>query len=131
MNTKCFYTWQEFDRDIEKIAAWAMPKKLKSIYGIPRGGLVIATALSHRLGLPLKLRPEEIDQETLVVDDISDSGETLLEFERSRNMRPVVATLFYHKDTKRMPDFFLREKTDWVVFPWETEASSKYDNNNF
>ncbi|MBI2640395.1 MAG: phosphoribosyltransferase [Candidatus Sungbacteria bacterium] len=128
---KYFYTWQELDKDIEKISKWAKDKNFKSIYGIPRGGLVVAVALSHRLNLPLKLHTEEIDSLTLVVDDISDSGKTLLDFEKNMNMKPAVATLFYHKDTKRMPDFFLREKKDWVVFPWEIEESSKYDHHNF
>lgn len=128
---KYFYTWQEFDEDIEKIAIWAREKNFDSVYGIPRGGLIVAVALSHRLDLPLKLRREEINPETLIVDDISDSGGTLLEFEKNLEARLVAATLFYHKDTKRMPDFFVREKTDWVVFPWEIEASSKYDHHNF
>lgn len=128
---KYFYSWQEFDEDIKKIAQWARDRDFISIYGIPRGGLVIAVALSHQLQLPLKVKIEEVDIETLVVDDIADSGETLLAFEQKIGKKPTSATLFYHKDTKRMPDFSLREKIEWIVFPWETEASSKYDNHSF
>lgn len=128
---KYFYTWQEFDKDIEKIAAWARSRGFKNIYGISRGGLVVAVALSHRLGLPLTQRFEDINQETLVVDDISDSGSTLLALGQKLAKRPIVAALFYHKDTKRMPDFAPSEKKEWVVFPWETEDSSKYDHHNF
>ena len=128
MAVKYFYTWEEFDKDVEELSAWARGRNFGGIYGIPRGGLVVAVALSHRLGLPLKLRPEEIDEDTLVVDDISDSGKTLLELEENIKIRPMAATLFFHKDTKRMPDFFLRDKKEWVVFPWETDESSKYDN---
>lgn len=128
---KQFYTWQEFDKDIEKIAVWARTKNFKNIYGIPRGGLVVAVVLSHHLDLPLVLRIEEISPDTLVVDDISDSGETLLRLEKELGWKSPAAALFYHKDTKRRPDFAPSEKKEWVVFPWETEASSKYDHHNF
>lgn len=80
---KYFYTWQEFDRDIEKIAEWARDKNFKSIYGIPRGGLVVAVVLSHRLDLPINTNAEEIDQKTLITDNISDSGGTLENFEKT------------------------------------------------
>src|SRR3989344_1396800 len=92
------YTWQEFGKDIEEVVRWAGERNFKSIYGVPRGGLILGVVLSHRLGLPLKLKVEELDQETLVVDDIADSGRTLENLEKVLNFRPVVATLFYHKD---------------------------------
>ncbi len=127
-DTKYFYTWQECDADIAKIAEWAKDKNFTGIYGIPRGGLGVAVMLSHFLGLPMKFVPEEIDAATLVVDDISDSGKTLVLLAEKLSHRPVVATLFYHTDTAWMPDFTVRQKLNWVVFPWETVASSKYDN---
>lgn len=125
---KYFYTWHEFDEDIEEIVRWAKERNFKSVYGIPRGGLILGVVLSHRLGLPLKTIIEELDQETLVVDDIADSGRTLENLDKVLNFKPVVAVLFYHKDTCRMPDFYIREKKDWVVFPWEIKESSKYDH---
>lgn len=125
---KVFYSWQEFAADIVKISAWANGRDFDSVYGIPRGGLIAAVSLSHRLNLPLKLNIKEINEKTLVVDDISDSGKTLEKFEKQLSFKPVVATLFYHKDTSAVPDFYAREKTYWVIFPWETGESSKYDN---
>lgn len=125
---KYFYTWQEFDEDIDKIVSWADKQNFKSVYGIPRGGLIAGVVLSHRLGLLLKTKIEELDQRTLVVDDIADSGRTLENLDKVLSFKPAVAVLFYHKDTCRMPDFYIREKKDWVVFPWETSQSSRYDN---
>ncbi|MDO8600201.1 MAG: hypothetical protein Q7R73_01100 [bacterium] len=122
-----WYTWQECERDIEKIAVWAAAKNFDAVYGIPRGGLVVAVLLSHRLGIPLVLDAAGVNPKTLVVDDISDSGRTLAAFERGLAFRPSVATLFYHKDTERIPEYALNEKTAWVVFPWEQELSSRYD----
>jgi len=55
---KQYYTWAEFDKDIGKIICWAGGRNFKSVYGIPRGGLVVGVAISHRLGLPLKLKME-------------------------------------------------------------------------
>jgi hypoxanthine phosphoribosyltransferase len=124
---KYFYTWEEFNRDADQIAEWAKDRNFRAIYGIPRGGLVLAVLLSHRLNLPLVMSMEEISSETLVVDDISDSGATLARFYGKLNFRPAVATIFYHKNTRQIPDFALHEKREWVVFPWETEASSRYD----
>lgn len=127
---KYFYTWQEFDKDIEEIVCWAGGRNFKSVYGIPRGGLILGVVLSHRLGLPLKLKVEELDEDTLVLDDIADSGRTLENLDKVLNFKPVVAILFYHKDVCRKPDFYIREKKDWVVFPWENEKSSRYDNTS-
>lgn len=92
---KFFYSWQEFDGDIKKISAWARGQNFDSVYGIPRGGLVTAVLLSHRLNLPLKLKIEELNGKTLIVDDISDSGKTLEKFGTQLSFKPVVATLFY------------------------------------
>ncbi|MEY2749954.1 MAG: hypothetical protein RLZZ168_1970 [Cyanobacteriota bacterium] len=51
-------SWQEFDRAVEQLAAHArqLPEPC-GIHGVPRGGLVLAVALSHRLELPLLEQP--------------------------------------------------------------------------
>lgn len=118
---KQFYTWQEFDEDVEKIAEWARDKKFQSVYGIPRGGLILAVVLSHRLQIPQIFSAEDITKTTLVVDDISDTGKTLQVFEARLGFRPTIATIFCHKNTSQIPHFCLREKTEWIIFPWEVE----------
>ena len=47
----------------------------KNIYGLQRGGLIPAVMLSHQLGIPMA--KGDIGPDTLIVDDICDSGETL------------------------------------------------------
>lgn len=113
---------------MEALAAWASKNNFKNIYGIPRGGLVMAVVLSYRTGLPLVMTSAEIEKDTVVVDDISDTGQTLAQLLVRLPQRPKVATLFYEKNTKEKPDFAIHEKTQWIVFPWETEESSKYDS---
>lgn len=128
---KHFYTWEQFEKDTQKIAEWARDKSFRNVYGIPRGGLVIAVALSNRLKLPLILKAEEITEATLVVDDISDTGKTLAKLEMAIGFKPRVASVFIEKNTAWMPEFWVSEKMGWVVFPWETEESSKYDDTAF
>lgn len=125
---KKFYGWKEFENDCDKLAGLIKKsgRKFDSLYGIPRGGLVLAVRLSHKLGLPLMMHDSNIRDGTLIVDDIADSGDTMREF-LSNKKYSATATLFYNSDGKHVPTYFCREKTDWVVFPWEDEATSKYD----
>jgi len=60
----------------------------------------------------------------LIVDDIADTGETLLYILEllKRDISPItikVATLFYKKKSKLIPDYYVEETSDWIVFPWE------------
>lgn len=93
-------------------------KNLKYIYAPPRGGLPIAVHLSHFLCLDFL--PENYDRTTirhdelLVVDDISDTGETLKWFRVF-----ITASLYYKPWSKFKPNFYIKETTNWLVFPWE------------
>ena len=44
-----YFTWSEFDKSVEVIANKCRFKEFSGIYGVPRGGLCLAVALSHRL----------------------------------------------------------------------------------
>lgn len=91
-------------------------EKFDFIYGIPRGGWVVAVALSHRLGIPVaKFR---VNEKVLVVDDISDSGGTLKDLRRFK-----IATIFVKDKSTVKPDFYwkkIREEI-WIEFPWEVK----------
>ena len=78
-------SWIEFDECINSIYEQCKNKDFVGVYGFPRGGLCIAVALSHSLGLPLLEQPKN---NSLIVDDIYDSGYTLEKnktFKRFRN----------------------------------------------
>lgn len=122
-----FYSWEEFDADCDKIAQWAKDKKFNNIYGIPRGGLTIAVKLSHLLEIPVILSRGDISVVTLVVDDIVDEGKTTSQLLGSLHCKVMIASLYVGPNPTVKPDFFLHEKTGWVVFPWETRTSSRYD----
>ena len=134
MDKREIYSWSDFDEDMNKIAAWAKPRNFKSVYGIPRGGLVLAIKLSHILDIPLVLHRGDITPNTLVVDDIVDKGKTLKRFLRSVDINCFVASIFWNSSSPVKPNLFVRKKKRntkkkkyWIVFPWETEASSRYD----
>lgn len=122
------YTWEQFDEDVEKIIEWISSEKkiFDSIYGVPKGGLVLAVKLCNMLNLPLVLEKDKITERTLVVDDISDNGRTLEPFRKRGN---VIVTIFFHKKTTVYPDFYLREKigNDWVNFPWDNPKKKYRD----
>jgi len=135
MKNKILYSWEELQKDCIELVKKIKPIKFsfKNIYGVPRGGLVIAVIFSHLLNLPIILDKNRIGRDTLIVDDISDSGNTLkklLETGEKREKRTIL-TLWVNPRTKVFPDYFMRTKEnekDWIVMPFETIKSSKYDN---
>lgn len=123
MVNKIKITWEKVDEMMESLSNQIKESGLTfdGIYGIPRGGLPIAVAMSHKLNLPVLLYPTK---DSLVVDDISDKGFTL---ERIKNKK--IATLYSTDWTKTNPDWFIEKKQgqeDWIIFPWEAKEEGGY-----
>lgn len=115
------FTWEEFDNAINSIINQLRGNNLlenvNNVYGIPRGGLILAIVLSNKLDLPLVFTPLI---NTLMVDDISDSGETM--YKETINCHcSCTATIHLVKDSKFIPDVWVYEKQkgDWIIYPWE------------
>ena len=119
-------TWEEYDKSIRILANKIKKSKQKFsvIYTFKRGGLPIATHLSHLL----KINRIEIDkaplwkENTLIVDDISDTGETLegVITWRKYLRRPYkLATLHRKSGTKVEPNYYVKTINKWIVYPWE------------
>lgn len=125
-------TWQSIDD-----AVILLSDKIKlsnicydGVYGIPRGGLVPAVMLSHALAIPLVLNVEEVwrlkseNKCVLIVDDISDTGDTLTYF---KDQGFDIATLYTRVHTTKTVakyNAFEVHHDKWVLFPWETKNSS-------
>ena len=62
-----YFTWNEFDKSVEYIANKCKFLKFSGIYGIPRGGLCLAVALSHKLNVKLISEPIK---NSLIVEDV-------------------------------------------------------------
>lgn len=111
-------SWEEYQKMIEELTAKIKKSGLKfnGIYGVPRGGMIIAVSLSHKLNLPIL---NFSDKDTLLVDDISDEGKTLHHMKRK-----AIATLFSSEWTITNPEFYCdkkQSKDEWIIFPWENE----------
>jgi len=128
--TKYYYSWTQLKFAVEELAKKLKPIKFNyvNIYGVPRGGLIIAVMLSHLLDLPIILDKKLITKNTLLVDDISDSGNTLKKILKLKKPKSIV-TVWANPISKVFPDYYinLKEENTWIVFPWETIKSSKYD----
>ena len=124
MKDKIFVSWKWVDEQIEVLANKIPKDKFKSVAGVPRGGLIPAVMLSHKLGIgytPFN-HLQEYNDKVLIVDDISDSGETLTQIGGKGYS---TATLCFRYSTQYTPDYYGEEIDNdrWIVFPWEENDS--------
>lgn len=114
-------SWLDFETAIETLAnkiLWHKNIDISNIYGMPRGGLVVAVRLSHLLDIPLITNTVFSDDHTLYVDDIVDTGETLKHVYQNWK----IASLYWNPKANFEPEFWALKKTGvktWIVFPWE------------
>ena len=141
-----FYSYDEFAVDAKRMA-----KQIKDefdpevILAVARGGLT----LGHSLALALENRnlftlnsihyedTNKLDTiqifnvpdlskytKILLVDDIIDSGESMVEIKRELlkrypNLDIKIATVFYKEKALLLPEFKVKEAHDWVEFFWD------------
>lgn len=128
-------TYSDFGKMMEQMVLKLQNKHYSAIHGLPRGGLSIAVHLSHFLELPLitnismytPMNLKEENDKLLVVDDIIDSGRTFERFSEIATIRKIkyeTAVLYYKPFSEHIPDVYIRETEDWIVFPWEPYEES-------
>ena len=121
-----YFTWSEFDKGVEKIANKCRFKEFSGIYGVPRGGLCLAVALSHKLKIELISKPIK---NSLIVDDVYETGLTLTTF------KDIEGAVFFVLFSKIKPTWwntvFISKKSQWIVFPWESTLNSKSDRAEY
>ena len=121
-----YFTWREFDESVEHIAKECQFLEFCGIYGVPRGGLCLAVALSHKLKIKLISEPMK---NSLIVDDIYETGITLNTF------KDIEGAMFYVLFSKIKPSWwntvYISEKKEWIVFPWENSINSPSDRNEY
>ncbi len=120
------------------------------IVGIARGGLVPSRILADLLetrgfaiitieyyvGIGQKnkepvlkqcLHTQLPDKKVLLVDDVSDGGRSLqlakkhLQEQGAKEIR--IATVYCKPGTITLPDYFEKETSHWIVFPWEAKET--------
>ena len=121
-----YFTWSEFDESVEQIANECRFKEFSGVYGVPRGGLCLAVALSHKLKIELISKPKK---NSLIVDDIFETGITLKTFKH------IEGAMFFVLFSKIRPTWWnsvhISEKNEWIVFPWEDKEKSLYDQREY
>jgi len=111
---KLFLSWDDINTSVKVLCEKIITEypNIDSVMGLPRGGLIPAVLISHQLDLPFVLHP---GKNTLVVDDINDTGETL-----SKAPGAYWAVLHHKPTSKFTPNFYAKEVGDeWIVYPWE------------
>ena len=120
------YTWSEFDKSVEYIAQECKFLEFSGIYGIPRGGLCLAVALSHKLKINLLSEPIK---NSLIVDDVYETGITLNTFKN------IEGAMFFVLFSKVKPTWWktvnISKKKEWIVFPWENTVNFEIDRNEY
>ena len=141
-----FYSYDEFAVDTKKMA-----KQIKDefdpevILAVARGGLTLghslAVALNNRNLFTLNsIHYEDTNKldtinifnvpdlskytKILLVDDIIDSGESMVEIKREllkrySNLDIKIATVFYKEKALLLPEFKVKEAHDWIEFFWD------------
>ena len=121
-----YFTWSEFDKAAEHIANKCKFIEFSGIYGVPRGGLCLAVALSHKLKIELISEPLK---NSLIVDDVYETGLTLTTF------KDIEGAVFFVLFSKIKPTWwntvFISKKSQWIVFPWENNLNSKSDHEEY
>lgn len=140
-----FYSYEEFQVDVNKLAKEIKGYEPDVILAIARGGMT----LGHFLAEALEMRDlysinsihyeetrklDTIDifnipdlskkKRVVIVDDIIDSGETMIEIkkvlgEKFPDVELKVASIYYKEKALLRPDFTAREATEWIEFFWD------------
>ena len=121
-----YFSWSEFDKSVEHIANKCKFLEFSGVYGVPRGGLCLAVALSHKLNIELISEPIK---NSLIVDDVYETGITLTSFKN------IEGAMFFVLFSKIKPTWwntvFISKKSQWIVFPWEDTLNSKSDREEY
>ena len=117
---KTYLSWDDVEKSVNNLCdkiRFDQPN-IDSVHGIARGGLIPAVLISHKLGLPYV---QAVGKNTLVVDDICDTGVTL-----EKGPGVYTAVLHYKPHTSCFqPTMWseIHEGNEWLIYPWETKDS--------
>ena len=121
-----YFYWSEFDKSVDYIANQYKFQKFSGVYGVPRGGLCLAVALSHKLNIQLIEKPLK---NSLIVDDIYETGITL------SNFKNIEGANFFVLISKKKPTWWntvtLSHKNEWIVFPWENKKNEHKESKEY
>lgn len=151
-------TWEDIEQLVSKICDDIKKRYTPNhIISIGRGGMIVSRLISDKLNIKdislinvklyknvgekndkieIKNYSEFIEKKNvLLVDDISDSGETIekvIDYLKDRRTNVLrTAVLLIRDSLVRSPSFIGKIiKKEWVIFPWEKEEFKDCKNNN-
>ena len=135
--------WNEYVNDVDTLCELLEEIDLTNcvgIHGVPRGGLIPAVIISHKLGLPLDHREvPEVDESknewVLIVDDLFDSGETYTQYKKMNPEGMLFVTVYRkdHSNQDNRPDTYVRniETDKWIIFPYEDSEKAGEDMEEY
>lgn len=140
-------SWTKLQQMCEKLAVKVRGYDPEVLVGISRGGLVPVRLLSDLLdvrdvavmriefyksinethGFPKITQGLQTDvkgKRVLVVDDVADSGRSMLVAREYLSMKGAAqvkfATLHYKPHSHFKPNYYVEETSLWIAYPWET-----------
>ena len=120
-------SWAQFDQAVQHLASRFTGSAVSGVYGVPRGGLCLAVALSHAIDRPLLSAPKP---SALIVDDVYETGRTLRAFKVQ-----VPQASFAVWVSKSPPTWWeavdVTNSQEWLVFPWENLQRARADEQRF
>ncbi len=142
-----YYSYEHFVDDVKSLVKKSIVFQPDVLIAVARGGWTLghayASATDNRRLMSINSilyegdkRGEKIEifnipdigsaRKALILDDIVDSGETMHEVLKHLQRRYPdttfkVASLFYKKTAKIIPDYTLHEAHDWIEFFWEKD----------
>lgn len=113
----------QYSDAIKKLEAAVKNLDFDTVYGIPRGGQYPAAMLAQDMGKKLIFDSAEIDDKTLIVDDLCDSGATIEKF-RNEHAMAKFAVVYLKIGGKEYPwlKHGMSIDGDWLVFPDEHDC---------
>jgi len=147
---KIYYPYEEYKQDLKTLIS-KINQPFDAILGIARGGLSMAQMLGeyydlrevyaiNTIGYEDTEKKESVEvfnipdlksaNTVLIVDDIVDSGDTLVEVlkvlgEKYPTVTFLTASLFYKKTAKITPTWYVKEPEGWIDFFWSVDLRDK------
>ena len=125
-------SWELIDDCVTDIAFHLKDtgKDFVGVFGVPRGGSLLAVMLSHKLDIPYFDDIEHAlgnGEEFIIIDDIADTGKTLNNYKKIDSSEiAYYVTIHEHEQSSVKPDYSVLYKEDkWIVYPWEVKDSTE------
>lgn len=109
-------SWDGVDSLVDTLIE-RVPYEFGSVFGVPQGGIPVAALVARKTGVVLLVDPAEIGEDTLIVDDIADSGATARKW-KAKGFETLVRRGHTPPDVARGAVVV----DEWVTFPWESTA---------